>query len=258
MKLLLVFWLGIVLGVPVIHLVREFQFEGNSFEIDSLGNLYSITESSVSLIDEKGEIIQTFSQNNHGEISSIDVSNPMKIVVFYKSSGQVFFLDNQLSVHADPMDLFQLMDRDVQLIANATSNNLWLYDQFANQIIQVDRFMNITNSSGVLSGFLPHDFEPIKMIEKNEKLYVLSNKYGLAVFDVFGTFLYKIPLEGILNFQIDNEEVIYQKDNSLCFYNTRTHLEQCVSIPVSGNSIIKTNGKHYFALEGNLLKVFEF
>ena len=257
MKLLITLIAVFFLGATLLGQVEEYSFSGDYFEVDHLGNVYSISSNSVSMLNDTGEVKYTFSDISLGDISSIDVSNPMKIVVFYKNSGKIFILDNQLSLHNDPLDLFQLVERDIQFVANSGSNNLWLYDQFSNQIIQVDYSMKITNSTGVLTGFLPYDFTPSKIIEKTEKLFVLSTKSELAVFDIFGSFLYKIILPNVSDFQIENNQVIYQKGKTMCFYNLLTHLEECVEIPVENDAIIKKQGNRYFSLLKGDMKVFE-
>lgn len=258
MKLILFFLVGsMVLLNNTLNLVNEFAFEGKSFESDHLGKVYSINDYSISIVDAQGKKTATYSDNTRGIISSMDVSNPMKIVVFFNETQQVIFLDNQLSLHGDPLDLFQLISRDIQLVAQSGSKNLWLYDRFENQIIQVDYFLNVTNKTGVLNGFLPNSFVPLKIIEKEEKLFVLSQNDGIAVFDIFGSFLYLLPLTNLSDFQIENNTIIYQEGNVLVFYNLITHQEEIKEFPCPKTAIIKKSGNRYQVLSQGTMKIYE-
>ncbi len=257
MKLLVILCFGLFLDFTTIVVVNSFEVTGTNFEIDPLGNVYILNHSTISKFDNTGQLLQSYSTEDFTEITSIDVSNPMKIIVYYRHSEQIIFLDNYLSLHEDPIDLYELVDRDIQLVCRSGSSNLWLYDQFYNQIIQLDYSMQLTNATGTLQNLLPDKFTPIMMLEKNEKLFVLSAEQGVAVFDIFGNFLYRISIPPTTSIQIEGDNLLYPLKNSMISYNLITHMEEQVTLPVSPQTTIKKQGKKYYTLEDSFMKIFK-
>ena len=66
--------------------------------------------------------VLNYSNFLYGNISSVDITNPLKIVVFYKDFNIVVLLDSQLN----ETDVIQL-PYDVSFAAKGTANHLWLF-----------------------------------------------------------------------------------------------------------------------------------
>lgn len=78
-----------------------------------------------------------------GEIHSVDLINPLKILVFYKEFNQVILLDNQLSEIAKiNLNEFNLV---AQTCSVASQNHFWIYDNLSNQLILFDYLNRKTN-----------------------------------------------------------------------------------------------------------------
>ncbi|MDA3780091.1 MAG: hypothetical protein PF487_07745, partial [Bacteroidales bacterium] len=78
-------------------LITKIEFSGDFFKIDNLNNIYLIDGAD---IDKQNFISgEKFHYNNEflGEVSFLDVSNPFRILVYYKDFNQFIILDNTLS-----------------------------------------------------------------------------------------------------------------------------------------------------------------
>ena len=61
-------------------------------EIDQYGFIYSIDKDNLIKYDSKGEILYNYSNKLLGDITQIDISNPLRPLLFYKDQGVIFSL----------------------------------------------------------------------------------------------------------------------------------------------------------------------
>lgn len=257
MKSFILFIVFSLLSFTDLKLIREFEITKENFEVDHLGNLYSWDSSGLDLIGSGGEILKSFGEVNKGELTAIDVSNPLKIIAFYEYSGEVYILDNNLNLHTDAIDLLNLTDRNINIVAYSNNSHFWLYDLFGNEIIRVDQNLKTVNTTGYLNSFLDQEFVPGKIIEKNEKLYVLSKNKGIAVFDIFGSFIKLIPFQGVSDFQISGDFILYQKEESLFVYSQSNHDQTEINFSKDKPSVVKSANGKFYVLSSSLIRVYE-
>jgi len=195
-------------------------------EVDHLGNSYTIEGDELKKFSSEKKLVSNYSDPLLGEISSIDVSNPLRLLLFYKEFNQVLYLDQTLTPISDPIDLYTYSDNETQLCCNASSGGFWIFNKDDNQVFQISKQGEVINKSSLLSSFLKDGF-PSKMIEFQEKLYLLSPLGGLLILNKFGRFLQKIPLSGISDFCFNNHNLFYLKNKTWFAY---TPFEQTDSI----------------------------
>src|SRR3712207_4895040 len=142
MKKVFPFYLIIILVVCAAF--TQFQFTAhiparvNSFTTDNLGNVYLVKGDLLEKYDAQGKLFKTFSNKTLGKITSVDASNPLKLVVFYKEFNQVLFLDNMLSQSSEILQLNQLLPGQITLVSNSHNNGLWLFDSSTGSLIRFD------------------------------------------------------------------------------------------------------------------------
>ena len=94
---------------------------------DTYGALYGITQNTLFKSAENGEF--EFQELMLGPISSVDIQNPLTVLIFYRETNTVVFLDNRLNekrrIDFNQIDAFPT----IQWVFNAGSNRLWLMDQ---------------------------------------------------------------------------------------------------------------------------------
>ncbi|MDR0207274.1 MAG: hypothetical protein LBI45_08485 [Bacteroidales bacterium] len=197
--------------------------------LDPYGNIYAVKETLLSKYSPQGNFLFSYSNHTLGVISSIDVFNPMKIMLFYRDAGTLVFLNEQLSIINDPISLFDVGYFTISLASYSAANQIHLYDNTNKYLHILDfNFKEIATTPIALNSF-----NPLKMIELEEKgLAFHDPKSGIYLFDAFGTFDKHIPI--ITNdFPVNvTSELIYSIDtNSINFYNYRTMQSETRNLP---------------------------
>src|SRR5687768_7815077 len=68
----------------------------NLFTNDNLSNLYLINGEEIIKYSPTGKQLLKYSNKRFGNITTIDATNALKILLYYKDFQQLVFLDNQL------------------------------------------------------------------------------------------------------------------------------------------------------------------
>lgn len=189
----------------------SFQQGYDDFQIDHYGFIYQINSDDLIKRNGKGEELYRYSNKFLGEITQLDVSNPLRPLLFYSDQGVIAVLDNTLSQQKHIISLNQIGLYQAQCIANSNfDNGIWLFDIDVNEIIKINTHSEITYRSGNLSVILEKMTGPVlKLIEKNKKLYAIT-KNEIFILDQFGALLKTTPVSA-------SNGLILNENNLLCY-----------------------------------------
>lgn len=214
------------------------------FEIDALHNIYLVNNTQIKKYNAQGKFLCEFQDALQGSIATVDVKNPMKILVFYKELSTVVFLDQYLTKISAFTDLYNKTNREPELVCTANDGGLWIYDQIANQVIKVNKNYTVEHQSQNLAGFQLH--KPFQLIEKNKTLYLVAHNKTL-LFDAFGIYISTIPVAINNEIQIaDENKIIWITKHQQINYNQLSKTldtlplnapEDILSTKISGNYI---------------------
>ena len=206
-------------------------------KIDDFGNTYVITKTELLKYSINGIFVKSFSAKRYGNIDFVDVTNPLKILVYYKDFQQILFLDNQLTASSNMISLENLGLEQTSLVCTSVNNSFWLFDKQNNSLLRYNEKSNLLVKTDNLKRILDLDLKPNFLREKNNYLYLNCPQEGILVFDMYGSFFKTISIKELSEFDIQNENVIYFKDKALHEYNTKTF---STSIKLFADSSIKT------------------
>ncbi|WP_372640914.1 hypothetical protein [Ancylomarina sp.] len=181
-------------------------------EVDHLGYIYTIDGNELNKFSSEKELISNYSDALLGNITSIDVTNPLRLLLFYREFNQLLYLDQTLTPLSDPIDLYTYSDNETHLCCNASSGGFWIFNKDDNQAFQISRQSEIINKSSLLSTYIKN-ISPSKMSEYQEELYLLLPSKGLLILNKFGRFLRQISLTGISDFCFTNQDLLYLKND---------------------------------------------
>lgn len=204
-------------------------------EVDHLGSIYTIDGNELKKFSSEKKLISNYSDALLGDITSIDVSNPLRLLLFYKEFNQILYLDQTLTPITDPIDLYTYSDNETQLCCDASTGGFWIYNNDDNQIFLISKRGEIINKSSLLTSYIK-DVPPSKIIEYQEKLYFLIPTQRLLVLNKFGRFLQQIPLTGISDFCFTNQDLLYLKNNTWFVYKPHAKTDSMVFEMQSSNS----------------------
>ena len=222
--------------------------KNNQIEIDQYGYFYIIDQDNLIKYDSEGHTLYHYSNKLLGNIDQIDISNPLRPLLFYKDQGLIIVLDNTLSQQKEPISLNELGLYQTSCIANSNfDNGIWLYDIDVNEIIKINQLSQVNYRSGNLSVLIPNmEFPILNLKEKNRKLYVVTRN-KIFVMDQFGSLLSVITLSAEKGLIIKEKNIITYDGNAICQFDI---------LDFKIDTLLKT--KEYFKimkLENNIVAV---
>jgi hypothetical protein len=200
--------------------IREIPFKGSDFTTDHIGFFYVYNNKNIYKYTDNGKLLFTYSNNQLGDIEKVDVTNPLKIIVYYKDFLKLVILDNTLSISGDVIDLNTFNFNNIVEISRSYNNGYWLFDIVNQELFRKNEYFETTNSSGNLSLTLNKEVIPVEIIEYNNKVYLNDTTMGILVFNQYGNYIKTIPIKGVQNFQVKDQYMIYttNQNNAYVYY----------------------------------------
>jgi hypothetical protein len=219
----------------------------NYFSTDNIGNVYTVKEDELIKYLANGKLFARYSNLKLGSITTVDATNPLKLLLYYRDFQQIVFLDNQLTANSEPISLETLGYEQTDLVCAGANNSFWIYNKQNNELLRFDETSKKIASTGNLKQILQADLKPNFMREHNGYLFLNSPETGIYVFDIFGTFSKIISLKNLKQFEVNEDIIYYQKDSLYCSYNYKLFEEACKSLPIYTETIdVKYNNKRFY------------
>lgn len=227
----------------------------NYFATDNMGNVYTVKEEELVKYLSNGKLFARYSNLQFGNISAIDATNPLKLILYYRDFQQIVFLDNQLTSKSESISLEALGYEQADLVCASANNGFWLYNKQNNELVRFNENLKQITITGNLKQLLQTNIKPNFMREHNGYLYLNSPENGIFVFDIFGTFNRIISLKNLKQFDVYEDVIYFQKDSSLCSYNFKLFEEACKKLPKYTNAIEAKyyNNKVYVGYKDSLI-----
>lgn len=220
--------------------------KADQIAVDFLGNLYVLQDANLYKYDTLGHLLFTYSDLMNGAATSVDVSNPMKVMLYYQDAQQLCFLDEHLAL-ISTYDLTEYGFYSVVQAATSSHNRVWLLDPAQQELICTDFRGKVINRSRLS---IP-DLLPSQMFCTPEgKVVLCSFNTGLFLFDAFGTLVKQLPILTDKFVQVDKDNVYYLKENLLCVYNMTRLEQQTINLSVQdAKQCIYKNDKLFILTE---------
>jgi hypothetical protein len=175
----------------------EKKYEGGitDFTVDNLGNIYLLYKTDqLKKIGPAGDSIAVFSAiRRYGQLHSMDVTNPLKILLYYKDFGTVVALDRLLSVR-NTLDLRKLNIFQAKAVGLAYDNNVWVFDEQDGKLKRISeegKIIDQTNDLRQLFDSLP---SPDRLIDQERLVYLYDSTKGVYIFDYYGALKNRLKL----------------------------------------------------------------
>ncbi len=170
------------------------DFKGKLLETDQFGYYYEVGDTEIKKFTKEGEIYRTYSNNVLGVIANVDVSNPYKVLVYFRDFTKMLILDNFLTPTTDVIDLTEINLDETTLVCRSYNDGTWYYNPVKFELIRKNQELVTTNTSGNLANLLNKNIQPNFLLEYNNKVYLNDTTNGILVFDMYGTYLKTIPV----------------------------------------------------------------
>jgi len=237
-------------------LVKFIPTTSSSITTDNLGNSYLFNGTLLEKYDADGNPLKNFSNKNLGNITSVDASNSLKVLLFYKSFQQILFLDNMFSPSGSAISLNALGYNQTTLACSSHDNGFWIFSQQNFELIRFDQNLQKIQQTGNISQLTGMEINPGFLIEQYDKVFLNDSAKGIFVFDMYGTYNKTIPLKGLHHFQISNNQIIYFIDEKLKSYNMKTLEEGEIALPDTNISDARTEKEKLYLLKQKSLDIY--
>lgn len=212
------------------RLVKQLEQPAVGVRLDQLNNMYAVQRGEVVKMDPTGKVLTRYSNKMIGEHVAIDVSNPMKVLIFSAEQMRLIFLDSRMSELREEVNLYAEGYEQISLAATSHSNGFWLYDPIEFRLIRYDQYFKKERESLNIAQMLRVEFFPEDLIEVDNRVYLTDPKHGIYVFDVFGNYLKRIPLKGVSRLRISDKRLFFQKGDELIAFHLTNATEELVPL----------------------------
>ena len=229
------------------------------FNVDNLDNIYLVTKSNqLKKINIDGDSLGVYNDvRSYGQLVSIDVSNPLKILLYYKDFASIIELDRLLGL-LNTINLRTQNIFSVRAVATSYDNNTWLYDEGDRELKKIDDNGNILSTTvdfGLLFDSVP---SPSRIIDRDGYVYLYDANKGFYVFDYYGSLKNKIPFFHWSNVDVVGKNIYGFTDSLLYQYQLGSlNLQQYVLPDVFNNALqIKAGNNKVYLLKEAGLEIF--
>lgn len=197
------------------HLEKIIKGDIVDFTVDNSDNVYILnSRNQLKKLNASGDSIAVFNDvKKFGRATYIDVSNPLRLLLYYKDFSTIVVLDRLLNVR-NIIDLRKKNIFQVKAVALAYDNKIWIYDELENKLKKIDeegKLLQETPDFRLLFGEAP---SPQVIFDQDKFVYLYDSAKSVFVFDYFGGLKNKILITGWKNFKVV-EKYIYGSDNKM-------------------------------------------
>lgn len=231
------------------------------FTIDNLGNIYTVSrDNQLKKINIRGDTLGSYNDiKQYGKLYSIDATNPLKVLLFYKDYGNIVVLDRFLNIR-NTINLRKANIFQVTAICQSYDNGIWLYDEQAARMTRMNDEGVVIDQSADFRQFLDQAPFPKHIIDQERLVYLYDPDQGLYIFDYFGTLRNKVAFTGWQDFQVLSGKVFGRKKNTIQQYQPGTLAlkEQVLDNTLAGIVKMKVSLSNLYCLKDGVIKVYAY
>ena len=245
----------------IFRIQKTYPGDVTDFSVDNLGNIFILYQNGqLKKLNPAGDSLAVFNDvRRYGKLFSMDVTNPLKILLYYKDFSTVLILDRLLNSRGT-IDLRKLNLYQVKTISQSYDNNIWVFDEFESKLKRISDEGKVLDQFTDFRVLFDSTPSPQFIIDQNKQLYLYDSLKGIYIFDYYGAFKSRIPFTGWTDFSVINNFLVGRDQQYLYRYEPGTLDLQRYRIPfsmINGRKVLITHGKIYL-LRNNKLEVYHF
>jgi hypothetical protein len=190
------------------------------FTVDNLDNIYILnSRNQIRKYNAKGDSVAIFNDvKKFGKATLVDVSNPLKVVLYYRDFATVVMLDRFLNV-VNTIDLRKQNIFQAKAIAQSYDNKIWVFDELENKLKKIDEEGKLLQETPDFRLLLNYAIMPSRIFDENKYVYIYDSVKGVNVFDYYGALKNNIVITGWQNFKVAGKYIFGSKADTLYRYD---------------------------------------
>ncbi len=236
-------------------LENSFKIKGEFVGADIQKNLYFTENAFLIKTNSSGQQLFSYGNINYGNITSADINNPLKLVLFYNDFNYVVFLNNKFSLLREPINLDDLGLSNIEAVCGSQQGGFWLFDANKNNLKYFDSYLNKINESN--SFMLINENDEITHIAEFSKYILLAfAESGIFLLDNFAGFIKNLKYNNVEAVSINNENLYLISANKLIIFNLKFGTEKLIDLPEANYDRAYILSDKIYLVINNYLKVY--
>lgn len=229
------------------------------FSVDNLGNIYVINgDNQLKKLSPRGDSLAVFNDvRRYGKIGSIDVTNPLKILVYYRDFTTIVELDRFLNL-INTIDLRTLNILQAKAVGLAYDNNVWVFDELDGRLKRIGDDGSLVDQSTDFRQLFDTVPDPESVLDRDGLVYLYDTARGIYIFDHYGTFKTHLDFPGWKDFDVIGKNMLGRDEAKFYRYQQGTLNLQEEPIPTAylGASRIHITAMIIYVLKKTGLEVY--
>ena len=241
------------------HLLRKIPGTFVDFTVDGMDNVYVLTDRNrLVKYNAAGDSVAAYNDvRRFGQVSSMDASNPLRILLYYRDYATIVILDRFLNTR-NIIDLRKQQIFQVKAVGQSYDNKIWIYDEQESKLRKIDEdgtLLQETADFRLLTGVAP---SPVRLYDENKYVYLYDPKNGAYVFDYFGNLKNVIEIRKWDNFKVSGKYIFGSAGNKLYRYDISTFRYEDWDLPAPLQTSIAFNftAARIYALKKDGLDIY--
>jgi hypothetical protein len=240
-------------------LIHKIQGSYTDFAIDNLGNIFLINNNNqIKKLNQQYDSIGVFNDTKRfGKIFSIDVSNPLKLLVYYKDFNTIITLDRFLNTR-NSIDLRKQNILQARAVATSYDNNIWVFDEIDATLKKIDDNGKIILQTADFRLLFEDFSNPDKVIDTDGMLYLYASKTGWYIFDYYGALKNRYKFTNWKDVQVINKILMGRDNENIYLSEPKKLMLTSNKININLKNCIKTifYNKQVYILTQESLEVY--
>ena len=232
--------------------------EFSYFNVDNLDNVYLVTASNqLKKYYPNGDSAGVFNDvRTYGKLFSIDVTNPLKLLLYYQNFSTIVVLDRFLNIR-NVINLRKQNIFNVKAIGSSYDNNIWVFDEGDGKIKKIDDNGQILSETVDLRMIFDTIPSPSQLIDQDGFVHLYDPDKGFYIFDIYGALKNKIPFLQWKNVEVIDKKLYGFSDSSLYQYQPGSLQLKEYKLPAAFANALQikaSNGSIYLLQKNGLLQ----
>jgi hypothetical protein len=232
----------------------KIQADIQRISVDRLGGFYTVSNCTIEKFSPEGKLEKKSSISECTRIALLEAWALMRIYGYDKQKQQFLIFDHQLEL-VDNLAIDPAFAVEPQLATPSPDlKSYWILD-IDNSLKKIDlKSQTVVLESDELKGTTQ---QFAFMREYQSFLFLLDPESGIYIINRLGKLISKIEAKDLSYFSFSGEDLYYQKDNLLHFYDIFSKDSYSIELPTNTKFIVATD-ERLIIFRPNQAEIFEF
>lgn len=245
----------------VFKYVKTIKGDIIDFAVDNLDNIYLLnSRNQLKKLSSNGDSVAIYNDVKHfGKATLIDVSNPLKVLLYYKNFGTIVVLDRFLNLK-NTIDLRNKNILQAKAIGQSYDNKIWVYDEVESKLKKIDEEGKLLLETPDFRLLFDETLSPQSITDNDLNVYIYDSSKAVYVFDYYGALKNKILISHWQNFKVTGKYIFGSVVDTLYRYEIETfrYDEWRMPIQIKNSNSFSFSASRLYALHKDGLEIFSF